>query len=1031
MPNVFDMKATKAAIMSGAVKMDQLTSTLEDLRLYAYSYLYSLQKDIVGFHKIHLKYEDLDSRPDIAFTNIRINQMMQHSAKISFVHHTKRLRFRRSKFYNVPLTNLEVRTAKDLFIYNFFVMIDGAIDLSAKVICREELTLVCLRAENMSSSVREKFKPGCSIDIIFLPDLKIEALSASKYDLMEADLTFTTAAKLTEKNSVIAFVGSGEGLVKAYRPEVVGEDVIIPECSVEEFSDEDVIDVTIIILPNFLETHTLGIKDRYISTKTMPMPIPPENTLVWANNEDGSVSLDTQAKIEKKYPNIFEFEKDHFPMCVDVFYWDNSANSHMEYKSEAGIYCDMVDILSKYTHGGIHPYLKEFAPIVYKYGVPDFHNKGYDDVKANELKYKINKMFDTYKVWAFASQLYYEKVADYYRGYVINTKKLNMASKLRTNTELDVDKKENFVEFNEEMYVFIFSSKASYTPLPYKFWVDGVRVVPEHRVMDGSYEYVYLPKRYFKEEGSFVEIERSNDVTGKITVRCSTSGTEFALEGLTTVCWNIPALAMFVTTMDGEIIPEDKYHFTVMIGKDENVIPSGSTLRLTKDSKLKLYFHDEDMEGTKVRVQYNESPMELNCTVEVEKISEKNLNKSNTIQRIPPYTNRIRIFKDGRLIPSDRYNIQTTGNIKPWNISLKGYGYIGNFQVDYIPEGYNQVYYQALIDRKGIVDLTGKIDKPFSLKYFDVYLNGYRLTPNQVEKVTDFVIDIQNVNSLNDLYIYERESTTNGMFVLEKEDTKSFLAEQLYADDERFIETLKTHLKTITPDINIDDIDDYENALEIIANSIIGFVEVNHLFAEENLPDEFISKYMDFFGREDVFFIDANKIYPMERPDYIFYIAPRRKDEYEKINRWRYMDEFNDMLAMFANKIIDANGERNKELGYKVKTVMEMEGDNSIGLIGNFYSARWGTRGVNLLGMFDCLKDVVLMFGENNPEKRQYINGLMDDILSYFSGYQYKTSEEIKSKLEEFFGMLDQPHLIDANASYSLITEHPEVEPNV
>ena len=988
---MINMERIKEGILSGAIKMDQLTAALEKLRLHAYSTLIEIQRDLIGVHKYHISYSDLDKRPDTSFSGVRIRSMYQYNVKMSFVHHTKRLRFRRSSVYNVPLTYQDIKKYPDIFVYNYFVLIDGHIDLSAKVVCKEEITSINLNPKAMDPKLAKLFKEGCSIDIVILPSLSIETLTATRRDIVNHVWTIAPSQPVNEHTRVLAFISSESTLPKMYLAKVLatGEFRILPE-SLGDIGFDEEVTIVAVIMPNLLESHEVDHAITAICTKTMPMPIPENNILVWVKHEDESVTLDTGFKITKKYGSMFLLE-DHEDITCDVFYWDRPNNSNMQYMPEYWMYDRFVDINAAYLNGTQNPILENFSPIQYTYNVSDFHKEGHSDRRGNELIYKVNKMYDTFKLWALASQLYYENIAEYYNGYIIDTSKLNMEEKYRTNSNQDV----GFIEdhdLGEGCYVFIFSNKAKWTKLPYKFWVDGLRVCPKHVAFDHSYEYVYLPATAFNSAGSKVEIERSNAITGVITLTTSEEGTSFSLLNFDAVNHSIPVNSLFVTDEEGMILDHSTYHFTVEIGADECTLDSESTLWLTSGSVLKLYVYDTAT-YPKVNVRYYDRPIEVHHVISGDNFGDNDLNSIGDIRGIPRYKNRIRIFHDGKLVPKSKYRIYDTGNVfNPWEISLEGDTLLGDFITDYIPEGYEEIYYQENIGAKGIVDLTGKIDKPFSMKYFDVYLNGYRLLPEQVENITYFIIQIKDVKTIDNLYIYERKSTMAGFYTLDVEDSKRFLAEQLYEKDEEFVEKLRDHIINIMPNEDIPDVDIYCNFFDLLTYELAKYIEpTGVLLADDEIDQDIREIFAKFLDDGGVTFLDANQLYETaEKGGFINFLAPEKITEQPHINNPWYMKDYNRMMGSIQKGAIREGTEEEIATTYPVMTL-----SSSVTLgHGNQAYTRWP--------VLSSLPDVI---NSGTHDGKAFVGVLANktSMVNHFFGLSEHVTLDAEKKLVTFY----------------------------
>ena len=80
------------------------------------------------------------------------------------------------------------------------------------------------------------------------------------------------------------------------------------------------------------------------------------------------------------------------------------------------------------------------------------------------------------------------------------------------------------------------------------------------------------------------------------------------------------------------------------------------------------------------------------------------------------------------------------------------------FRSDITPYRYTEVYYQEDIKAgDAIIDLKGKINKPFDIRYYDVYINGRKLSFNNVFSIDPWSLTLVNLKSNYHLTIYEKE----------------------------------------------------------------------------------------------------------------------------------------------------------------------------------------------------------------------------------------------------------------------------------
>lgn len=934
-----DITAVRKGILKGSINTEKLSNTLKDLRLFAYSYLYNLQKDMVNLFKLQVRYEDFSDKQDNIFTGIYLNSYKEYNVKIPFIHYNHRLKFRRSDFYNKPITNKQAENNRDLFVYSYFVFIDGIMDRSARIKCREELTSICLRKEAMSAELQEHFVPGCKIDILFIPDVRSETFSATKLDIAVAGYKFDTSSTLKPDDHIVVLVSKGKYIPKMFDT-TINEDghVILPEVIGDGYEDTDILDIVAYIIPNFFESKDLPEGTEFFEPKNwMPMPIPTENILYMQKNPDGSLRLDAGITTDQKYPNVFDIHGNEGDCLAHIFYWTNIANRDMKYETEDIRYHSIISILEGYVNGTINEHLSSFIPYLYSYDVPNFHSTGYTDKENQPMLYKANKLFEAYKLWAYASQLYHEKMCEETNSYLIYTEKLDMESKIRTNNHEELSDKTDWVEFDEECYIFTFVNKSLNRQLPYKFWIDGLRIVPEKVYLDGKYQYVYIEKSKFK-EGSVIEIERSNDITFQTLVSTTPGGHSVDLSELK---GKIPFRGLYITDMNGVYVDRSTISFKVQLDKTGTWydVPDDSTMLIDKDTVMQVY----STEPVNIIIRATERPIQFNRTFDLTNWSDKNLNTKGLIRNIPKYDSRIRVFSKGRLLPPEDIVIgwkEDSNDAIDLQFDYPGYGVIGEFQVDYIPEGYNRIYLNPEINDKGLVDLTGIINKPFSMKYYDVYLNGYRLFPHQIKRVSNFIIQIKEVQTLRRLAIYEKDCVIDDLYVLDADDEKQFLADQLYQNDEEFREKLKEHIETIIPDKTISDIEILDEILEFVVNSVIDYLEIHRLFASDSIEDEFFKKFRPFF-EDDVFFINANILYNYgykTDPDRVYFLAPQKKTEIMGINSPSYVKQFALLMEELGMGYINANTERG-DIPEKYPKIRLRDNDDEVLLISGSKSA--------------------------------------------------------------------------------------------
>ena len=297
-----------SAIASGAVKEDVLARTLEELKKYAYTYLYNLQNDMVRIYKTRTYYNKFTTQPDDVFSNNRYNSYKAFNIHLSFIYHNFRLKFRRSKYFDVPLTNDVVDQNKDIFVYNYLVFINGYLDTSAKIKCKEELTTICLKPEYMDAELATKFVDGAAIDILFLEDMDLIDVVMNKADLAKSNYGFTlNGITIPPRKKIFAFVYRTGGLKRCYEVTESNGVLSIPSDAGKYFNDTDDINIKLLMVQHFDEQFDVTPTDTFIQHKEHDMPVPANNSLVFSVNSESELTINCdQSYLTEKYPLDFK-----------------------------------------------------------------------------------------------------------------------------------------------------------------------------------------------------------------------------------------------------------------------------------------------------------------------------------------------------------------------------------------------------------------------------------------------------------------------------------------------------------------------------------------------------------------------------------------------------------------------------------------------------------------------------------------------------------------------------------------------------
>ena len=149
--------------------------------------------------------------------------------------------------------------------------------------------------------------------------------------------------------------------------------------------------------------------------------------------------------------------------------------------------------------------------------------------------------------------------------------------------------------------------------------------------------------------------------------------------------------------------------------------------------------------------------------------------------------------------------------------------------IDITPYRYTQIYYQESISEgETLIDLKNVINKPFDVRYYDVYMNGRKLSTNNVFAISPWEITLVNLKSTHNLVIFEKERDFEYFGLDYNLDLYHYTIEDLFksnfmTDDIRnkmikdIIDEMKDKRLNIYPNTDDETILDFEDEEEIYA----------------------------------------------------------------------------------------------------------------------------------------------------------------------------------------------------------------------
>ena len=240
-------------------------------------------------------------------------------------------------------------------------------------------------------------------------------------------------------------------------------------------------------------------------------------------------------------------------------------------------------------------------------------------------------------------------------------------------------------------------------------------------------------------------------------------------------------------TVDDEGV-EPPVDYNVTVGQSIAYTPD-PTIRLPveyyKIKRLKITTSYADCQGVKFIWHIDKVPYLCNTVMK---------SNGSPIGRLPSTAFKwkedasyVRYFHNGRFIPTDFIYVDNdptqpnyfitnkfarAGDVVVFDISP--YSYVREFTVEEVPEDF-------------VINIDSALSKPFDTAYYDVYLNGRKLSDNNFQMIGSYQLRLINVHSRKHLYFYRKDRdyeyynmSGNTLIPLDK-----LLASELISDEDK------------------------------------------------------------------------------------------------------------------------------------------------------------------------------------------------------------------------------------------------------
>lgn len=879
--------------------LSKLNDTLEHLSMTNFWNLYRTQQTRVGISRYDVPFNEFKEELRISGESTKqyYPKRYVHFFPEAFIIPELRSKFRNSRFYAKSINQTQVAENDNLFMQNFMMFIDGQYIATSEVYPLEDKTGIIIDVSTPQSNhgipyqqYRHFVETNKMVTIFFLPNFKILEIETNPFivdkyngiipfDKINGDTSMLSSHTICMMNS-----GSIDGDISTYRYEshvtidLETKSLIFKNLSHHKTKDYRLIFLTI---PKIIEQLSITSKDPYFELHTK-MPCPTENIFILQTQlATPETAFNHEISIRMYYPNIYCVDNIPDQAIAKVFILQDEENvtQNETYVDELDKYREYVDMLPKYKTNTIPEIIKQYRPSKFIYSIDDYEKSVY---VPSTINYKVNKLNHMIYENPWALAIYSELLNLPTGKFYIDMTKIDLPSRIRNDTLSEKhDSEFTDIIFTEPHYVFAmnrhFLNVDSYA---FRIFVDGFFQTEDSYTITSNldYYYIYLPVAIIKKD-TIIELERYRLYQLECTGMAYTDNpfiAELDLSSVRACGYTRDIYVLRQSTL--EYLNPSQYKIKVLYNfvDDDSETPRyvevSRERNIPIENKVKVFLIDQDLCGELLTVGIHRKA----TMVSGEKYTIPDdagvfpLTKV-TIHNMGDYDeSSYRMFNNGRLMTPPQYQVYHTnkqGDIDVIRTKCKIKSG-DRFTVDRVPAQFRVVHYQAIVDevnKKGYVDLDGKIPLPISLRWYDIYLNGQKLNKRHIEIFSPTRFYIKNVESRKNLMIVVRDRDPE-VFKLpshdpefDSRDWNNSIIDDIIDQVEDFKDIIEGNKPQIDPDNSFPD--NSEGVLDNI-DSVIFFDEyLRYSFINCNwkqIKDEFVESFPTLFDEQHIFNIDCN-----------------------------------------------------------------------------------------------------------------------------------------------------------------------------
>lgn len=780
----------------------RIDEALYDIKRSMYSNAYNAQRAISIFHRIDI--------PFSAHRKVKGNRIA-FDLNYTYVEAKGRNAFRKSKYYKQEVYSSELFKNPDTFSKGVIVFIDGKLTTNFYVYMNEDITEIRFakyftQSQNVyedgfwSGAIESMADNGSILSVVIIPMCKHSYAKTSVGTLTDNNLTISMMDEYLEASS---YVNSGNvpmlfiaeeqrntfsnGLFcNSIAFENENGNMKLPSNIFDGLQRSNRIHVNIFTPANLFMIKTVP-NDGWFELPIMKMPIPLEQLLVFTKTEkDGNYVLST-IPVEMFYPNKYHINNEDYDgeYLVYVFYNNDIDSTVLAHTNELSLYTTFVDSLPLYGEHKVPMYIREYTPVSTEYNIENYIDSG-----IHSLEYKIEKLRTVIKENPALYKYYLNRYVEYYPNTFVVVDEDMYNSRIRTDTSNEFP--DNVVTFDEER--FYFSMRKENNAQAFRMFIDNKCYISPDGISwafeDENFIHYYIPATEVK-VGSYIEVQKLNNTAMKESYVVDTSKpTRILIDDI----YHMKADDIYITYNDGTddlyvngYTLYEKVNDTRAVEDTDVVIGADRykpAVLFNKYNELYIIWDDDTYNGKTVTVRSDKYYIAFG------NIGTETIVASNDI--MDNDRRHFMIFRNGRLMAPNGFNPRYNRDYANGPHSIHTLVIGGDdvkIDLEHLPDKYDLVVdyhddyvkrlriYQKYLDnnidiedRDGniydkqieasmtlenaieeaghFLDLTNMITKPLDFRWYDIYMNGLKLTERDVK----FISPYQMLITLKDDY---------------------------------------------------------------------------------------------------------------------------------------------------------------------------------------------------------------------------------------------------------------------------------------